>query len=386
MPAAPLLLADTGLRGMVVALALLLAALVALDLARRPRPWPPAALAALFICAGLAVQVPGSAPWLENSADCTVLTPLIGLSVGNAVLFWLFTATLFDDEFRWRPWHGAAWAAAVFVGALQCPLAVGLGPGPVLLAARVVLRAIPLLCVAAVLVAALRHWRDDLVERRRQLRLWLVAGGGVYTLVQLAARLSTDRGVMTPALGLLDVAMVLAVLAAWALAVLRLEPDALLLAPAARPVESEPAPAAPEPPAAVPAAEPDAEPDAEPTAADPALAEALDRAMKEDRAYRAAELSLAALADRLAVPEYRLRRHINQRLGFRNFSAYVNSFRLADARRWLADPAQAGTPVLTLALDAGFGSIGPFNRAFKADTGLTPTEFRARALAETGKR
>lgn len=380
MPAAPLLLADTGLRGMVVALALLLAALVALDLARRPRPWPPAALAALFLCAGLAVQVPGSAPWLENSANCKVLTPLIGVSVGNAVLFWLFTATLFDDEFRWRPWHGAAWAAAVFVGALQCPLAVGLGPGPVLLAARVVLRAIPLLCVAAVLMAALHHWRDDLVERRRQLRLWLVAGGGVYTLVQLAARLSTDRGVMTPALGLLDVAMVLAVLAAWALAVLRLEPDALLLAPAARPVESEPAPAASPP---VPhTAEPDAEPT---TAADPALAEALDRAMKEDRAYRAAELSLAALADRLVVPEYRLRRHINQHLGFRNFSAYVNSFRLADARRWLADPAQAGTPVLTLALDAGFGSIGPFNRAFKADTGLTPTEFRARALAETGK-
>jgi AraC-like DNA-binding protein len=31
---------------------------------------------------------------------------------------------------------------------------------------------------------------------------------------------------------------------------------------------------------------------------------------------------------------------------------------------------------LTIARDAGFGSIGPFNRAFKADTGGTPTEFR----------
>ena len=38
-------------------------------------------------------------------------------------------------------------------------------------------------------------------------------------------------------------------------------------------------------------------------------------------------------------------------------------------------------PVLTIALDAGFASITPFNRAFKADTGLTPTEFRQMALA-----
>jgi AraC-like DNA-binding protein len=33
-------------------------------------------------------------------------------------------------------------------------------------------------------------------------------------------------------------------------------------------------------------------------------------------------------------------------------------------------------PILTVALDAGFGSIGPFNRAFKAHTGLTPSEYR----------
>jgi AraC-like DNA-binding protein len=108
--------------------------------------------------------------------------------------------------------------------------------------------------------------------------------------------------------------------------------------------------------------------------------------MTVDRAYRSDGLTLAALAQRLAVPEYRLRRHINQHLGFRNFNTYVNSFRLADARRWLADPTQRDAPVLTLALDAGFGSIGPFNRAFKADTGLTPTEFRNRALADSSNR
>jgi AraC-like DNA-binding protein len=49
---------------------------------------------------------------------------------------------------------------------------------------------------------------------------------------------------------------------------------------------------------------------------------------------------------------------------------------LVEAEAALADPSQAEVPILTIALDAGFGSIGPFNRAFKAHTGLTPTEYR----------
>ena len=76
------------------------------------------------------------------------------------------------------------------------------------------------------------------------------------------------------------------------------------------------------------------------------------------------------------MPEYRLRRLINQRLGHRNFPSFVNSYRLAEVTAALADPAQADVPILTIALDAGFQSIGPFNRAFKAQTGMTPTAWR----------
>ena len=32
--------------------------------------------------------------------------------------------------------------------------------------------------------------------------------------------------------------------------------------------------------------------------------------------------------------------------------------------------------MITIAMDAGFQSLGPFNRAFKATTGVTPTEYR----------
>ena len=50
--------------------------------------------------------------------------------------------------------------------------------------------------------------------------------------------------------------------------------------------------------------------------------------------------------------------------------------RIEEAKAALADPAQAEVPVITIAMDAGFQSLGPFNRAFKATTGVTPTEYR----------
>jgi AraC-like DNA-binding protein len=116
------------------------------------------------------------------------------------------------------------------------------------------------------------------------------------------------------------------------------------------------------------------------TGQEAALLEALRKLMVEDKAYREEGLSIASLSQSLGVQEYRLRRLINGQLGHRNFSAFVNGYRLAEAEAALVDPGQAEVPILTIALDAGFGSIGPFNRAFKAHTGLTPTEFRRARL------
>jgi AraC-like DNA-binding protein len=72
---------------------------------------------------------------------------------------------------------------------------------------------------------------------------------------------------------------------------------------------------------------------------------------------------------------------LNQRLGFRNFTAFLNEHRLAAAAARLADRAQTRTPVLTIALDLGWGSIGPFNRAFRARFDMTPSDFRRKRTA-----
>ncbi|RZL35562.1 MAG: AraC family transcriptional regulator [Rubrivivax sp.] len=348
-------LIDAALRGALVALLALVVAILA------PH-WRHARHADLVrisvaLAFSLAVQALSASPWVEHRLSCAAQAPGIGVSLGTAAVFWLFARAVFEDGFRLRAWHGALWAAVVLFGASICEWA-GWWP------AFALLRAVPVVFVLLGLAAVVGPWRVDLIEKRRRWRGIVVGGGAAYALVMVGLRIRSVDGNLSSAGALADVAMMLALTSfiAWR-----------LLAPRAQGLwEAEPAPGPPPAPAP-PAAD----------AQDKALAAALARLMGDGRGYAQEGLSLAGLAAQLGTPEYRLRRVINQGLGHRNFNAYVNGLRLAEARRRLADPAQRALPVLTIALDVGFGSIGPFNRAFKAETGQTPTEFRQQRLAET---
>jgi AraC-like DNA-binding protein len=99
-----------------------------------------------------------------------------------------------------------------------------------------------------------------------------------------------------------------------------------------------------------------------------------------DGGYRQSGLTIRTLAAELGFPEHQVRRLINRHLGFRNFSAFLNSYRIEEAKSQLGQEKYARTPVLTIALDLGYGSLGPFNRAFKTATGMTPTSYREREI------
>ncbi|MCB1173375.1 MAG: AraC family transcriptional regulator [Leptospiraceae bacterium] len=68
--------------------------------------------------------------------------------------------------------------------------------------------------------------------------------------------------------------------------------------------------------------------------------------------------------------------------GFRNFNQFLNSYRIHEACRVLADPAMNDQTVLRIAFDLGFASLAPFNLAFKRITGTTPTKYRKSILQE----
>ncbi len=367
-------LVDAALRGTLVALLLLLAAVLLRD-----RPRLPAALAGVAMTLGLCVQVVSSTPLFEARVPGLWQAPLVGVSVANAVLFWVFAQALFDDDFEFRPVQGLAWLAVAGLSGFNCAVAAGSGSvlAPVTMGLQ---RSVPLLFAVLAALAAASQWRADLVEGRRRLRVFIVVTGVVYTLVMLVARLGSPQGRLSSATATIDVALLLVIVAASAYPLLRLAgTDLFPPAPGLEPTGSGPGETPPEPAATDLGNAATAPPDP----AEDRLAEALQRLMAQERAYRAENMSLASLAARLGAPEYRVRRLINRRLGHRNFNAYVNGFRLDEARTALADPARGGLPVLTIALDAGFQSIGPFNRAFKTATGLTPTEFRRQHLADS---
>lgn len=102
-----------------------------------------------------------------------------------------------------------------------------------------------------------------------------------------------------------------------------------------------------------------------------------------DDIWREEGLTIGTLALRLSVPEHRLRRAINQGLGYRNFSSFINHARIDAAMQQLANPRKMGKTILEIAYDVGFASLGPFNRAFRAETGQSPSEFRREALGTT---
>ena len=104
--------------------------------------------------------------------------------------------------------------------------------------------------------------------------------------------------------------------------------------------------------------------------------DAFNREFRDKQMYREAGLTIAMLASKLGMPEYKLRAFIHKELGFRNFNAMLHKYRIEDASKALADPGNVSVPVLTIALSVGYQSITPFNNAFRELIGVTPSEYR----------
>lgn len=339
---------DLALRAGTMALLVLLAATLLRD-ARQPS----GRLAAAFALGTAAYALSSAAGFTGEVTWWRV--PLLALSTGNVVVFWLFARALFDDDFKPRPWHGALWAALAGLSLINCAVLV---PGSA--AARtlgVTLTLAALGFIALAVVQSIASWSADLVESRRRLRVIIVASAALYGGVDAVLRLALGTDHLPAVVSAADALVLAAIVAVIAFAMTQASHDDLF------------ASAAVAAPPSVPGA-------AVSSDADRKLAGTLTALMDRERVYRHEGLTIGALAGRLGVPEYRLRRLINGTLGHRNFNTFLNAYRIAEAKAALADPTQAEVPVTTIALDAGFQSLGPFNRAFKTATGVTPSEFR----------
>ena len=107
----------------------------------------------------------------------------------------------------------------------------------------------------------------------------------------------------------------------------------------------------------------------------------LIRLLEEEKVYLQESLSLRDLAERLALTPHQLSWLVNDIL-HTSFSSLVNGYRVEAARRRLADPSVNSTSILEIGLDVGFGTKAAFNRAFRRQTGMTPSEFKNAAQRE----
>jgi AraC-like DNA-binding protein len=340
---------DLAFRAASVALLLVLAASLLADF----RNVPAARLGAAFALGAAAHAVSYS---LDVTSPVPLWhAPLIAVSTGTMVVFWLFTRALFDDEFRLRWWHGSIWALVTAFSFAGC---VWIAPGGHVRLSVTMVNLIVLGFIALAVGQMIASWPADLVERRRRVRIFIVCAVALYGGLNAVLQIAVAGHRVGEVAETINAGVLAVTVAAIVYAMMRVDGTDLF-----------PAAAEPAPPDGLGQPEPE-------DAADRKLIDALMRLMADERIYRQENITIGVLAGRLKIPEYRLRRLINQRLGYRNFNVFLNNHRIEEAKAALADPAQAEVPVITIAMDAGFQSLGPFNRAFKAVTGVTPTEYR----------
>ncbi|MFS4454793.1 helix-turn-helix domain-containing protein [Maribacter sp. 2304DJ31-5] len=97
--------------------------------------------------------------------------------------------------------------------------------------------------------------------------------------------------------------------------------------------------------------------------------------LDKDKIYRNPELSLGTVAKKLNISTNYLSQMVN-RLSGSNFSDFVNTYRVTDAKQKLIDPQFSNYTVLSIGLESGFNSKSVFYAAFKKHTGMSPTKYK----------
>ena len=275
------------------------------------------------------------------------------LSYGGIGAFWAFVLAIFEDR-RLSPG-----LLTPFVGLTLYGIAASFVPEGSHGVWWIVHNVIEVGLAAHALFVVYRSWRGDLVDARRRLRGPFIASVALFAVIISGFEIGEDLGVsagwyqMTGAMGLAAFSL----LGTFILFELR---SALLGA-------------------VIPAVS-TASKAIGPDAADRFEIDRVTALMDAGEVWRREGLAIGTLAQELNMPEHRLRRLINDQLGYRNFAAFVNARRIEAAKQVLANPGEARRTIASIAFDLGFGSLGPFNRAFKEETGETPTEWRRRAM------
>ncbi len=100
----------------------------------------------------------------------------------------------------------------------------------------------------------------------------------------------------------------------------------------------------------------------------------LDNYLKEEKPYLQSNLTLRQLAEKIDLHPNYLSELLNEKIG-KNFSGYINHFRVEAFKKLAKEPKNAHLSLLGLAYESGFNSKTAFNTFFKKETGMTPKQY-----------
>jgi AraC-like DNA-binding protein len=304
-----------------------------------------------------------------GTAICHMLAPVLArhgaggpllhfVVLGGAAVpfaFWVLARVHFGDDFRFRWPHGAVLVAFLSFRYVAWWVVVG-GAGTAGLPLRFWIAAPRLLSLVFVVHALLDVYvgsRSDLLVDRVKLRFRTLGVTGAYVFVELLSEAALAGSAAQPLLERFHALSGYVLVFGICTASMLVAPELLR-------------------PSRTPAAGP---------ALDPRLGERLADVIERQQIFREEGLTISGLAARLDAQEHKVRQLVNAQLGFRNFNAFLNHYRIREAKKTLADPAKAHLGVAQVAYEVGYRSLGPFNKAFKELTGQTPSEFRSAQTA-----
>lgn len=286
-------------------------------------------------------------------------------SGGTCSLAWLFTRSLF------RPRPDIGRFELLLVGGIILPslvrpilslggVALNIPPGTLSALLDGIWRAQTLLSSTALMLTlweVARNWPEAEARTERQIRLTYLVLFGLMVLLNMAV---LETAAFADALSLKTLIEGLCVITVYVMCTLALHYRDRHPLSAAKPI---------------PAATDD----------DVELGRRLMRLLDREELYLNPDLNLSLLANALGETPNRVSRAVTAGLKATNVNQLINRHRIEHAQTRLDDPSQDALTILQIALESGFNSIGPFNRAFKTITDQTPRQYRqARAKSAEG--
>ncbi|MBL4869468.1 MAG: AraC family transcriptional regulator [Robiginitomaculum sp.] len=347
-----MLLIDVFIRYSTITLLLLLGLLAYRD-RKNSTPALYVVLVTISVAALMIITAPGE---LKPPRTPYIIIHLI--DVPNIAFIWWLGLSMFEDDFRLNKWHWAMfilYTGLIFIYRLLEYGAIA-HVSPVF---NLFVDIVTFAMMAHLFLVAIKGRADDLIEPRRRFRLFFVLALVIGTALTVLAE-NIFMPEFTDEVALFRAAIALPLTLCGILWLVTFHPEKLSFQTEDIPIPKK-------------------------TGLDPrdkSLHDRLVQEMDEGKIYLEPDITIRTLAARLKTPEHRLRVLINQGMGYRNFSSFLNTYRIKAVKDAFSAPENTRIPVLTIAMDAGYGSLAPFNRAFLKAEGMTPSAYRHNLLVK----